>query len=427
METLVFERNGFLYIVGAVAPITPSDDELAELAFAKELRSAAPNENLLWLRGQYVEADNPNSNGQLWTSKELSIKHLTPRFMPVTVMHDPRTAVGLIADTKLLTPEKDDVPRSRIDTQLAVWSHRFPEIAEEVATNYAQGTLMQSTECNIGHYECAECGRGYVKLPQNAERANWCDHLRESSTPVRRLVDVTFNGTGLIFGTRNGARGALPTAHLELAEEIAEFHERAKADKPRRPRKAMEDITITRDEYATLVAKAEKHDELSARVTALEETASKVEKLESDLEAEQLKSKKFKDQRDEARAEKAKLEETAAAETLGSERMGKLGAAFLAKLPDAIKARLTEQARTMADDKWTERLEELSALVEVAHDEGAPASDENAGDVFTAEETARTQMGTGSKPATEPTTAARSQVLGGLLRSVRPEAPAQKQ
>jgi hypothetical protein len=32
--------------------------------------------------------------------------------MPVTVMHDPRTAVGTIADVKLLTPEKDGVPRA---------------------------------------------------------------------------------------------------------------------------------------------------------------------------------------------------------------------------------------------------------------------------------------------------------------------------
>lgn len=147
IEPIVFERGDHIYAVAPVAPISPDKGEISEYAFAEELRKMAPNPNLTWMRGQYVEADAPNLNRQAWTAGELAIKSLTPVFCPVTVMHDPRTAVGVIADTRLLTPENADVPRSRIDTTLALWGHRFPEVLEEAMENYKAGTLMQSMEC----------------------------------------------------------------------------------------------------------------------------------------------------------------------------------------------------------------------------------------------------------------------------------------
>jgi hypothetical protein len=93
----------------------------------------------MWLRGQYVEADHPNRNGAQWRAGELALKKLTPLLMPITVMHDPRTAVGTIADVKLLTPEQDNVPASRLETYLALWAHRFPEIAREAELNASGG------------------------------------------------------------------------------------------------------------------------------------------------------------------------------------------------------------------------------------------------------------------------------------------------
>lgn len=427
METLVFERNDHLYLVGAVAPITFSDEQIEELAFSKELRGDAPNENLLWLRGQYVEGDRSNRNGQTWTADELAIKSLTPRLMPVTVMHDPRTAVGLIADTKLLTPDANKVPRSRIDTVLAIWSHRFPEIAEEIAQNYEQGTLMQSMECKSSHYECVDCGKGYVKLPRNAERANWCTHLKGAAengqAPRRLLRDVNFTGTGLIFGSRRGATGALDTAHLEVAaEEIAEFHERAKQPDKRvtRRRSSVDEITIKRSEYDELKAQAAKADELSQKVAGLEEAASKTPGLEKQVEELEIKSKKYKDERNDERSKREKLEETARQAEFAGERLGKLGSDFTSKLPESVNTKLTEQARTLSDDDWTARLEELASLVGVKPDAGE-AGKTGEGTVTT-DETSRSQFGGSAAPAA-PSRTAVSSVLSGLARQVRPAQP----
>jgi hypothetical protein len=170
----------------------------------------------------------------MWTAGELGIKSLTPMLMPVTVMHDPRTAVGAIADVALRTPDKDKVPRSKIDTALALWAHRFPDVVEEAKHNHEHGTLMQSMEC-LAPTTTAACAAWVSSSCQGgAEQANWCAHLKGEGdvTAARILRSVTFTGTGLIFGSRN-ARGADPKAHLEtFQQEVAEFHQRVHRDTP---------------------------------------------------------------------------------------------------------------------------------------------------------------------------------------------------
>ena len=145
-QARVWDQGDHLYITAPLQLWTPDVSQIEELAFVDTVRNMSPNENIVWLRGQYVEADNPNANGAEWTAGELSIKALTPRLMPVTVMHDPSTAVGVIADAKLLTPEADKVERARIDTVLALWGHRFPDAVGEAVHNARNGMLMQSME-----------------------------------------------------------------------------------------------------------------------------------------------------------------------------------------------------------------------------------------------------------------------------------------
>jgi hypothetical protein len=380
VKPTVFERGDHLYIVSPVATFSPGDEEIEEFAFADDLRKQAPSTAIKWLQGQYVEADHPNLNGQVWTSGELAIKSLTPMFMPVTVMHDKRSAVGLIADTRLLVPEKDGVPRSRIDNTLAIWAHRFPEVAEEIDANYEQGTLMQSMEAVSPFYDCATCGKTFHKLPDGAERANWCDHLIEGAgLGARILRNVVFTGTGLIFGTR-GKEGANPNAHLDVfQDEVAEFHERAhrdagrstgttRSDKPkRRSKKRMSEIEINAEEYAELKARPTKADFETAEKrakTAEDELAESKRKVES-AEAAQ---KKAEEERDEKDKELKKAEEAQAQATLRDERIGKLGDGFMAKLGETTRSNLKEDAGSMEDEAWEKRLSEVEELSSTKRD-----------------------------------------------------------
>jgi hypothetical protein len=412
-----------------VMVFNPGEQEVEELAFADALRGQAPNSNLMWLRGQYVEADRANENGALWTADELAIKSLSPRLMPVTVMHDPRTAVGLIADTKLLTREADNVPRSRIDTTLGVWAHRFPEVAEEAAANYAQGTLMQSMECLPAYYDCIECGRQWAKLPGGTEKASWCEHLTsaaaENRTPVRRLRDVTFTGTGLIFGTR-GARGAFTDAHLDVwQEEVAEFHERAHRDSRTRPRskRSMATIEIERSEYDDLKAKAARVPELEGKLSKAEEDASRVPELERTIETTEAEKVSVTKERDDERAKVQAFEETARTAQLSKDRLGVLGTAFLGKLGEFTRKRLDEQAGKFSDEEWDARLQELEEVASVKRDEGGAndggaSNGSGASGEFSREEVARSGAGTGGGnggSGAEPAAPQRQSVVRGLF------------
>jgi hypothetical protein len=423
MEPTIFERDSRVFVVCPVAPFQPAQAEVEEFAFSKALLDQAPNPNIKWLRGQYVEADNPNLNNALWTEGELSIASVTPTFMPVTVMHDPRTAVGLIADTRLLTRAKDNVPRSRLDTTLGVWAHRFPEIAAEIDANYASGDLMQSMECLPTHYDCTACGKRYPKLPGGAEKANWCACLRGETAQkgARSLGNVTFTGSGLIFGHR-GANGALPTAHLEvLQEEVAEFHERARKDgsapKPR-PRRARR-MEIEDREYQQLIADRAERDRIKDELATAQAEAAKVPDLERKVEETETAKVAVEQERDTLKGEKeARVDE------LAKERLGSLGSEFLGKFGEFAKGKLEETAGKASDEEWDSYLkerEEMAGVQRDAGEKGAPAGGSGDG-TFSREEVARTGAaanggsGSGNGSATTPSKERQRSVVAGLIR-----------
>lgn len=442
-QTAIFERGDKVYMVTPLSPFDPGEHEIQELAFAKELRDSAPNEAIKWLRGQFVEADTPNRNGQQWTEGELAIKSLTSRFMPVTVMHDKRSAVGLIADTKLLTPDRDKVPRARLDNTLGIWAHRFPETAAEIDANYQAGTLMQSMECLSPFYNCAECGQLFHKLPDGAERANWCSHLVEGAGHGARILgNVVFTGTGLIFGTR-GKEGANPNAHLEVfQDEVAEFHEavhrdagrksRKKEKRPNRARRpSMSETEINVEEYAELKGRPTKGElEAAVKRATDAETAAATAKTAAE-EAETAKTK-AETELSETKESLKKLQDESAEAKLRDERFEGLGDGFLAKLGDIVKTNLKEDAAKMDEDAWGKRLGEIEEMSGVKRDTklgkkgGKPAekattstteTSSTEDEEFDLDEIAQSVAGGGSDEGGVASTGTRSSIARGLVGS----------
>lgn len=427
LPAFTFERGDTMYLVSPVAPFTPEQQEIEEFAF-KDVFKHAPNPHIVWLRGQYVEADRPNLNGAMWLSDELAVKSLTPNFMPVTVMHDPRTAVGLIADTRLRAAGEAGVARSRLDNTIGLWGHRFPEAVEEALANYENGELMQSMECKPGFYDCSECGKRYPKLPGGAEEANWCDHLKgvQGETAARILGGVCFTGTGLIFGSR-GAEGAYTEASLEpLMDEVAEFHEAAHTNSRRQSQKTKRSKTsmeIEDTRYQELLAAESRLKEVEPKLATAEEAAAKVPELEKEVEELETAKVAAETERDTLKTEKEALEEAARADDLKADRWEKLGKDFLAKLGDKTKGRLEEQAKSLSDEEWAARLDELAEMTGVATDAGGKPDPAASGDdTFTTEEIARSGAGrsggNNGGGGSEPTAAKRRSVVAGLAKTV---------
>jgi hypothetical protein len=438
-----FEQGDHLYIVAPVVPSTPTESEIEEYAFGKDLvaqmKGTAPNSHIAWFGGHYVEADRPNLNGAMWLAEDLAVASLSPTMMPVTVMHDPRTAVGVIAHAALQQPPA--VPRSKIETALALWKHRFPEAVAEAEHNYAQGTLMQSMECLAPRYECSECRMPFLKLPNGAEKAGWCDHLKSSRPSAgysashdagnrnasRILRGVTFTGTGLIFGTR-GKVGADPSANLEaFQEEVAEFHEKAHRDRTRKPKpRSKSKMEIEDARYAELVAAEAKAKALETKVSELEATAAKVPDLEKKVTETEATAAAEKQRADEAVAKVTEAEEKANRQTLRDQRWEALGSAFTAKL-DAMpttKGNLLTQAETLDDSGWDARLSEIEEIASIKRDaqgdggsgSGSGASkDDNP--IFSKEEVASFGGGSGNGGAERhtPSVSERRSVVGKLF------------
>lgn len=401
----VFERGDKVFLTTPLTLVTPTDAQVDEYAFASAVKTKAPNENLGWVQGRYVEAGRPNLNGAMWLSDELALKSLTPMLMPVTVMHDPRTAVGTIADCKFV----EESASARIDTILAVWRHRFPDIWEETVANMQNGQMMQSMETYAPWYTCSSCETAYVKLPGGAERASWCDHLRANDS-WRILRDVCFTGTGLIFGSRGGI-GAYTEAHLaDFQDEIADYHERSHQDGSYRPtqtgaRGNMALVQIEDSELATL--RRERDD---AKRTATEEQAKVAtlegEKRELTTKVETAEAAKVKSDGEKTAAEKkvTDLTESAQAAQLKDTRLAALGTGFMGKLGETSKKVLTELAAKSSDAEWDDALKEREELAGVKRDAAGagtppgpgtpPASSATSG--FADEEVARAFSGVGA-------------------------------
>lgn len=427
-----FERGDRVYLVAPVQLFTPTPSQIEEYAFASQVRKTAPNENIIWFRGQYVEADNPNANGAMWRADELAIKSLTPMLMPVTVMHDPRTAVGTIADVKLLTPAADGVPRARLDTVLALWGHRFPEAVQEAQVNAAAGTLMQSMEAYSPWYECSECGSIYHKLPHGAEQAQWCEHLKaanpsagyvdlgraQSSNVSRILGDVCFTGTGLIFGTR-GARGAYTEAHLEsFQDELANFHQTVHTSTSPPSRSVR--MGLVQIEDTELAALRKERDD--AKAEAVKVPTLVQEKSDAERAAEQAEAAKVaaEAERDQAKAQLQAATEAAAKAELKEKRWTGLGDQFVAKLGDFTKGRLQEQAGALSEEEWDNRLKELEEVTAVKRDAkkegGAALPDDTARTLLDPPDFKPEELARASVPATTTTVdrTEQSQVIGNL-------------
>jgi hypothetical protein len=353
MRPQAFELGDKLYLTTPLLLATPSVQQVDEYAFASAVKSQAPNENIGWLSGKYVEGGKPNLNGAMWLNDELALKSLTPMLMPVTVMHDPRTAVGVIADCKLISEGSN-----RIDNILAVWRHRFSEVWAEAEHNLGQGTLAESMECYAPNYDCSSCGQQYVKLPNGAEKAAWCEHLRaDASSPSRGwriLRDVCFTGTGLIFGTRGGLPAYSEATLDYFQNEIAEAHDKSHHDGTYRPtnRSASHMALVQIEESELTALRAERTAALAAVETAKDEKRELTGKVEK-AEAEKVAAETAKTA---AETKVATLETAAQAVSLKDKRLSTLGAGFLAKLGETSKANLNELAGTASDDAWDKAL-----------------------------------------------------------------------
>jgi hypothetical protein len=247
METMVFDQGRSTYLVNTAKLVKKQDDvstDLAESITDSGWTVEDSNPFIQWIAGDFVEADNANSNTQFWTAGDLELAEYTIRYAPLNMVHKFRTPIGFYAATKNVKLDREEAKLKlakpeekagsmKIQALSGLWTHIFPFEAAQAEAADEAGLLFYSMECRGTHLTCATdesknligCGKTFDYMQLDTH----CEHLLERSS-VRHIVNPTFRGGALIVppvrpGWKNASASVLSEAVMQEAAAFAEQNE----------------------------------------------------------------------------------------------------------------------------------------------------------------------------------------------------------
>lgn len=247
METMIFDQGRSTYLINAAHVVKKQEDVSSDLAAAVADNSWTVEDSnpfIQWIAGDFVEADNANSNTQFWTAGDLELAEYTIRYAPLNMVHKFRTPIGFYAATKTVKLERDaaqlklvkpeeQAGSMKIQALSGLWTHIFPFEAAQAEAADEAGLLFYSMECRGTHLTCGTdeakglvgCGKTFEYMQIDTH----CEHLLERSS-VRHIVSPTFRGGALIVppvrpGWKNASASVLSDAVMQEAAAFAEQNE----------------------------------------------------------------------------------------------------------------------------------------------------------------------------------------------------------
>lgn len=237
MDTQVIDMGHSTYLVNSARIITKDDDpaDIASVTLG-EWSVEESNPFVMWIGGDFAEADNPNQNTQFWTAGDLELAEYTIKYSPLNMVHKFRQPIGFYAATKtipLVQEAAADQGTLKIQALSGLWTHIFPLEAQQAQAADEAGMLYYSMECRGTHLTCgtdeakglAGCGETFEYMAVETH----CEHLMERSS-VRHIVNPTFRGGALIVppvqpGWKNATAGVLSEEVMAEAAKYAEQNE----------------------------------------------------------------------------------------------------------------------------------------------------------------------------------------------------------
>lgn len=220
---LVPTRHGFL--AGALTALVDDDSTLK--AWAERFVRSDPD--LKWLLGNYVEADQANSNGHIFPLDELRNAQHTLAGKPLNMMHRAHYIVGAFHGAQLMAPDGTELADASLalgsdghpylEAVAGMWHTRFAEEFYSVRQAHADGSLFLSMEALPREVSCPSCGQraAYAGYESDA----YCTEMQGATGP-KILHDPVFNGGAVIIPpVRPGWHGADVKAISQLMEQSA--------------------------------------------------------------------------------------------------------------------------------------------------------------------------------------------------------------
>lgn len=243
MDTLLIERNNRLFLANTARVVRSQEDVTQDFAAAAnwdfEPKNGSPF--IKWIAGDFVEADNPNSNKQFWTKDDLAMGEYSIKYAPLNMLHKQRQPVGFFASTRTIDLSSDDKAKSsvfdmatkgsaKIEALSGLWSHIFPFESALVDQADEAGSLFYSMEVRGTHVHCAGptgCDKSFDYMAPE----DHCSHIKERSS-IRHIVNPTFRGGALIIppvkpGWASAHASVYEQAIRDEASRYAELTEQA--------------------------------------------------------------------------------------------------------------------------------------------------------------------------------------------------------
>lgn len=226
METINFDNRvlaiGKGYLVG-------EDQRLK--AWAEQHVRQDPD--IGWILGNFVEADNYNSNGHFFPLADLESGGTDSVHMkPLNMLHHERYIVGAYSGGKLIYPTEgtyakadlaadltaEGIERPTMEALSAMWRKFFPDEYQLVMKAHKEGTLFYSMEAHPESLLCPECTNTYPFA--GIQHESYCAHLNASRISKKHLNKPRFNAGAIIIPPVQP--GWSQAQIRELAEKIAQ-------------------------------------------------------------------------------------------------------------------------------------------------------------------------------------------------------------
>lgn len=191
------------FVTGGFAALI--DDDGVARAWAERLVRKDPD--LRWIIGNYVEADQANSNGHIFPLDELLTAQHTIPGKPLNMLHREHYIVGYFAGAQLLDgtgaayeaagqPEAAEAGHPYVEALAGLWHGRFPEEFFQIQKAHKEGSLYFSMECVPEAVSCPTCS--HEAIFSGLESDTYCAHMQGATGP-KVLRRPMFSGGAIII------------------------------------------------------------------------------------------------------------------------------------------------------------------------------------------------------------------------------------
>lgn len=199
----ILVRGSKSYFLGCRAYLLGNEERDVASSWASQ--HIQTNSALKWILGRYVEADNPNSNGQTFALEDLRFAQPTINHAPLNMVHQANYIVGSYVATEMVYPineaaDSSNIQNPFIEALAAFWAAYFPDELVEVQKAHDEGSLFFSMETVAESVKFEDLLSGASQEfpymgPRNEAYGDW----NTNANAIRWLNKPHFTGGALIL------------------------------------------------------------------------------------------------------------------------------------------------------------------------------------------------------------------------------------